>query len=83
MTGATVTSQLGLVRLKIETQAGRSLIVGPFNTLGGAKRLAQDLIEDGTVQSVQVLHRNKGSWRPAWSFTRAALVGLLPRPGAW
>jgi hypothetical protein len=69
MTIDTVTPKSGNVRLKLETLTGRVLLVGPFASLGGARRLAEDLIAEGAVLSVAVSHRNRGSWRPAWSFS--------------
>jgi hypothetical protein len=65
----TLTSRTGRVRLRLEFLTGHTLTVGPFATLGGARRMAEDLIAEGTVLSVAVSHRNKGSWRPAWSFS--------------
>ena len=68
----------GAVRLTIDTRTGRRLVVGPLSSLAGARRLAEDLIGDGTVTRVRVDHRNKGRWRPAWSWLAAlAVVGVL------
>jgi hypothetical protein len=59
----------GNVRLRLESHGRRSMLVVGLGTLGGAKRLAEDLIAEGSVRSVRVQHRNRGMWRPAWSWT--------------
>lgn len=68
--------QAGLVRLKLQTEAGRWVNVGPFGSLTGARSLAEDLLADHAVHAVRVEHRNKGTWRPAWSWLGAA-CGLV------
>lgn len=70
-----ITSSTGHVRLRIQTGASRWVNVGPFGSLIGARTLAQDLIAQQAVHAVRVEHRNKGAWRPAWSFL--AGLGLL------
>jgi hypothetical protein len=64
-----VSPSSGHVRLRLLSPAGRWINVGPFGTLGGARRLAEDLIAEGAVRSVRVQHRNRGTWQPAWSWT--------------
>ena len=52
------------VRIRLETPAGRSMLVGPFDTLAGARQLAGDLIADGSVGSVIVQQQGAdGAWR--------------------
>ena len=59
----------GMARLKVLTEAGRSVYVGPFDSLAGARRMAQDLAADSpAVISVRVEHRQQGGWKPAWAF---------------
>jgi len=77
MAEGTVTPCPGHVRLKLETPAGRYMYVGPFATLGGARRLAEDLIGGGAVRSALVQHRNRGTWRPAWGWLASALMLVL------
>ncbi len=51
------------VRIRLETRAGRSMLVGPFDTLAGAHQLARDLIADGSVGSVIVEQQgDDGAW---------------------
>ncbi len=51
------------VRIRLETRAGRSMLVGPFDTLAGARQLARDLIADGSVGSVIVEQQgDDGAW---------------------
>jgi hypothetical protein len=77
----TVTPCPGHVRLKLETATGRSMYVGPFATLGGARRLAEDLIGGGAVRSALVQHRNRGTWRPAWGWLASACLLVLRLSG--
>jgi len=70
-----VTPASGYVRLQLQAQTGRWLTVGPFTTLTGARHLAEDLIAEPTIRAVRVEHKNRGTWRPAWSFI--AGLGLL------
>jgi len=72
MATATLTPSTGHVRLQVRTAAGRSVYVGPFATLGGARRLAEDLISEGAVRVVRVEHKARGCWTPAWSFQGGA-----------
>ncbi len=72
-----VTPKSGQVRLRLQTPAGRWVNVGPFGTLSGARRYAESLIEDRSVKVARVEHRNKGQWRPAWSYLVAALALTL------
>jgi hypothetical protein len=52
------------VRIRLETRAARSMLVGPFDTLAGARQLADDLIADGSVGSVIVQQQDDdGAWR--------------------
>ena len=52
------------VRIRLETPAGRSMLVGPFDTLAGAQQLARDLIADGSAASVIVQQQgDDGAWR--------------------
>ncbi len=52
------------VRIRLETRAGRSMLVGPFDNLAGARQLADDLIADGSVGSVIVEQQgDDGAWR--------------------
>lgn len=69
--------QSGLVRLRIQTEAGRWVNVGPFNNLSGAKRLAEDLIADHAVHAVRVEHRQRSTWKPAWSWLAGMSLLLL------
>src|SRR5713101_5288363 len=68
----TLAPSSGMVRLKLETLTGHQMIVGPLGSLGGAKRLAEDLLSEqpAVVRTVRVEHHNAGTWRPAWSFTK-------------
>lgn len=66
------TQSAGLVRLRLQATTGRWLTVGPFGSLTGARALAQDLIAQQAVKAVRVERKNRGTWRPAWSF----LAGL-------
>ena len=59
-------SNAGQARLKGRTNAGRWVYAGPFPSLGGARRMAQDLATGAGIREVRVEHRNRGSWRPAW-----------------
>jgi len=77
MAEGTVTPCPGHVRLKLETATGRSMYVGPFATLGGARRLAEDLIGGGAVRSALVQHRSRGTWRPAWGWLVSACLLVL------
>ncbi len=72
-----VTPKSGHVRLRLQTAAGRWVNVGPFGTLAGARRYAESLIEDRAVKVARVEHRNKGQWRPAWSWLTGAALLLL------
>jgi hypothetical protein len=58
----------GYVRLRLQAPTGRWLTVGPFGSLGGARRMAEDLITEGAVRSALVQHKSRGCWAPAWSF---------------
>ncbi len=52
------------VRIRLETRAGRSMLVGPFDTLEGAHQLAGDLIADGSAASVILEEQAAdGAWR--------------------
>ncbi len=52
------------VRIRLETHAGHSMLVGPFDTLAGAHLLAADLIADGSIGSVIVQQQDDdGTWR--------------------
>jgi hypothetical protein len=64
----TLTSRTGRVRLRLEFLTGHTITVGPFATLGGARRMAEDLITEGAVRSALVQHKSRGCWAPAWSF---------------
>jgi hypothetical protein len=84
MTGTSVTPATGMVRIKIETLTGRHVLVGPFATLGGAKRMTEDLLAEQppAVRSVRVEHRQRGhGWRPAWSWLTLAISFLLTVAG--
>jgi hypothetical protein len=64
-----VTPASGYVRLQLQAQTGRWLTVGPFTTLTGAQRLAEELISQQAVRAVRVEHRQQHrGWTPAWSF---------------
>lgn len=69
-----LTTQTGTVRLRLHTHAGHSMLVGPFGSLSGAKRMAEDLLAEQppAIRAARVEHRNKGTWRPAWSWTGGA-----------
>jgi len=80
MTVTSVTPATGMVRIKIETLTGRHVLVGPFATLGGAKRMTEDLLAEQppAVRSVRVEHRQRGhGWKPAWSWLASSCLGLL------
>ena len=81
MAESTLASNPGHVRLRVETPTGRLVYVGPFTTLGGARRLAEDLVGDGAVRSVLVQHRNRGTWRPAWGWLASACLLALSLSG--
>lgn len=49
------------VRLKIQTQPGRWVYVGPF-TLDGAHLMAEDLIDSGMVTALQVERHGMTAW---------------------
>ncbi len=52
------------VRIRLETHAGRSMLVSGFDTLAGARQLAWDLIADGSVGSVIIQQQgDDGTWR--------------------
>ncbi len=52
------------VRIRLETRAGRSMLVGPFDAVAGARQLADDLIADGSVGSVIIQQQgDDGTWR--------------------
>jgi hypothetical protein len=53
------------------------MYVGPFATLGGARRPAEDLIGGGAVRSALVQHRSRGTWRPAWGWLVSACLLVL------
>jgi hypothetical protein len=67
----TLSPTAGRVRLKLTATTGRILLVGPFASLGGARRMAEDLIAEGAVRSALVQHKSRGCWAPAWSFQGA------------
>ncbi|HET9924342.1 MAG TPA: hypothetical protein VFS98_09485 [Methylomirabilota bacterium] len=77
-----VTLKSGHVRLRLQTPAGRWVNVGPFGTLAGARFYAESLIEGRSVKAARVEHRNKGQWRPAWSWLVGAALLLLASSAA-
>jgi len=58
----------GSVRLTITTDTGRTMSVGPFRRLDGARRYVEDLTVNPMVTCVQVEYRRAGTdWRPVWT----------------
>jgi hypothetical protein len=75
MTSGILSPTIGLVRIRVQSTAGRGLTVGPLLTLSGARRLTEDLLAEHprTVSAVRVEHRQRGhGWRPAWTFQGGA-----------
>lgn len=66
-----VTPKSGHVRLRLQTRTGRWVNVGPFGSLAGARRMAEDLLTEQppAVRSVCVQHKNRATWKSAWSWT--------------
>src|SRR5512137_2155085 len=74
-----ITSSTGHVRLRIQTtqHAPMWATVGPLNTLAGARRLAEDLIATETVRAVRIEHRQRSTWKPAWSWLGGLVLLLI------
>ena len=70
MVNGNVTSEIVTVRLKIEAVTGRQLLIGPFGSLSGCRRLAEDLAGDSSIKvvSVESKHPWRG-WIPVWTRT--------------
>jgi len=74
MTSGILSLTIGLVRIRVQSTAGRWLTVGPLLTLSGARRLTEDLLAEHprAVSTVRVEHRQGSTWRPAWTFQGGA-----------
>jgi hypothetical protein len=74
MTSRILSPTIGLVRIRVQSTAGRWLTVGPLLTLSGARRLTEDLLAEypRTVSAVRVEHRQGSTWRPAWTFSQGS-----------